>query len=199
MDHYCIKDGYTARTSYTHYDDLALNDEYQLEVYLHALGLMKKYQLNSVLDIGCGSGYKLVTYLGEYDTTGIELPVNVDFLKQKYPARHWITKDFSEAMDRPYDVIICSDVVEHLPDPDVLLEFISKMQFNFLVMSTPERDLLYFGGKPGGEGPPANPAHVREWNNVEFNDYLSRKFQVIDLRICNLAQCTQLAIARKFT
>jgi SAM-dependent methyltransferase len=196
MNTYCIKDGYTARSGYTHYDDTAMSDEYQLEVYLHAWGLMKKYNLKSVLDIGCGSGYKLMTYLNDYETTGIELPVNVDFLRAKYPQRQWITKDFSEQMDRPYDVIICSDVVEHIPDPDQLLDFISRIRFNFLVMSTPERDVLYMGGRKGSEGPPANPAHVREWNSAEFHRYLSTKFQVLELRVCNLAQATQMAVAR---
>lgn len=197
MNTYCIKDGYSARESYTHYDDTALSDEYQLEVYLHALGLMKKYHLNSVLDIGCGSGYKLTTYFDEYDTTGLELPVNVNFLQNKYPKGKWISKDLSENLDRGYDVIICSDVVEHIPDPDTLLEFIKRINFNFLVISTPERDLLYRNEREGKDGPPANPAHVREWTFGEFRDYISSHLQVIDLRICNMAQSTQMIVARK--
>jgi hypothetical protein len=77
QERYCIKRLYRARRHYHHHDDSSLEDQWQLEVYLCALGLMKKHGLRSVIDIGCGSAYKLVTYLGDYDTVGLELPVNI--------------------------------------------------------------------------------------------------------------------------
>ncbi len=197
MDSYCIKDGYIARSGYTHYDDTGLSDEYQLEVYVHALGLMKKHGLQSVLDIGCGSGYKLMTYLGEYQTTGVELPVNMGFLRSKYPGRTWATADFSETWEQSVDLVICSDVVEHLPDPDQLMNFIARINFKFLVISTPERDLLYHGGRQGFNGPPGNLAHVREWNKPEFAQYIARWFQLSYHRVCNLEQFTQMVTAHK--
>ena len=86
---YCINDSYQARTQYHHYDDSLLEDEWQLEIYLHALGLMKKNKFKSIVDIGCGSAYKLITYLGDYQTIGLELPVNVQKLQKKYPERKW--------------------------------------------------------------------------------------------------------------
>ena len=59
---YAIKRIYRARSAYHHFDDSGREDEWQLEVYLHALGLMKKHNLKSVIDVGCGSAYKLITY-----------------------------------------------------------------------------------------------------------------------------------------
>lgn len=193
---YCIKDSYQARAQYHHYDDSALEDEWQLEVYLHALGLMKKHNLNSIVDIGCGSAYKLITYLGEYETIGLELPMNVEKLKIKYPERTWMLSDFTINPDIDTDVIVCSDVIEHLVDPDKLLDYIKGIKYKYLVLSTPDRDLVYSPSAKGYSGPPANEAHVREWNYNEFGNYIAKHFNVIDQRVTNLGQFTQMIICQ---
>ena len=190
---YCIDDLYKARTQYHHFEDV-FDDEWQLEVYLHALGLMKKYNYNSVADIGCGSGYKLATYLGEYETIGLELPENIERLRKKYPDKIWEVSNFSVKSNINTDVVICSDVIEHLVDPDELLDYIKSMSYKYLVLSTPDRELVYEPGQQGWDGPPRNLAHVREWNYGEFGDYISRHFNIVDQRVTNLEQATQLVI-----
>ena len=103
-----------------------------MEVYLYALGLMKKYGFNSIIDIGCGSAYKLVTYLGDYETIGIEVPETYE----------WLISDFSTGKTLSADLIICSDIIEHLIDPYELIKFIKDISFKYLLISTPSRDLL---------------------------------------------------------
>ncbi len=191
---YCINPLYRGWKNYHHFDDSPFEDEWQLEVYLHALGLMKKHGLRSVVDIGCGSGYKLVTYLGDYDTLGLELPVNVEKLQAKYPDKRWAVSDFSNKPDIVTDVVVCSDVIEHLVDPDELLNFIQGISFQYLVLSTPDRGLLYKPWQWRYYGPPKNRAHIREWTFKEFVHYLSSHFNVIDHRVTNLGQRTQMAI-----
>lgn len=193
---YCIKPFYRARSEYHHFDDSALEDQWQLEVYLHALGLMKKHQLQSVVDLGCGSGYKLVTYLGEYETLGLELPENVELLRKKYPDRNWDLSDFSVDPNIKSDLVICSDVIEHIVDPDDLLEYIKRMSFQYLVLSTPERGLLYRPWSRGNLGPPSNKAHIREWDFKELAEYIAQHFEIIDHRVTNLQQATQMIVCR---
>jgi len=194
---YSIKRLYRARSKYHHFDDSALEDQWQLEVYLHALGLMKKHQLQSVVDIGCGSGYKLVTYLGEYDTLGLELPENVELLHKKYPDRKWELSDFGVDPKINTDLLVCSDVIEHIVDPDDLLDYIKRMEFQYLILSTPERNLLYKPWSRSNWGPPSNKAHIREWNFKELGDYISQHFNVIDHRVTNMHQATQMIICQK--
>jgi 2-polyprenyl-3-methyl-5-hydroxy-6-metoxy-1,4-benzoquinol methylase len=140
----CIERGVNTITTMT-----ASQDQWQLEVYLHALGLMKKHNLESVVDIGCGSAYKLITDLGDYKTIGLELPENVRLLQKQYPARKWQVSDFSTRHDISADVVICSDIIEHLVDPDELIEFIKGIPFKYLILSTPNRELLYRPWKRG--------------------------------------------------
>lgn len=193
---YCLPEDYVSRCEYHHYDDSECEDEWQLEVYLHALGLMKTNQFSKVADFGCGSGYKLIKYLGDYETVGYELPVNIDILQHKYPQHRWQVSNFAQKNDIDVDVLICSDVIEHLIDPDELLDYFKKQSFKYLVLSTPERELCYPNGAVYLQGPPRNLAHQREWNFEEFNKYISEHFKVIDHRVTNLHQATQTMICQ---
>jgi 2-polyprenyl-3-methyl-5-hydroxy-6-metoxy-1,4-benzoquinol methylase len=197
MKNYCIKENYIARNEYIHYDDQEEEDKWQLEIYLHALGLMKKYNLATVTDLGCGSGYKLMTYLNDYKTIGLEILQNLEFLNQKYPNNRWLESNFMIDHKITTDVLICSDVIEHIVDPDDLIQYINKISFKYLVLSTPERDLVYKSDSPFLDGPPRNPAHQREWNFNEFKEYIGENFNIIDHRVTNLHQATQMIICTK--
>src|SRR5438874_2732754 len=77
---YDIAPGYRHRRCVNHYDDTANTDEWQREVYLSAQSVMREKGLLSVHDVGCGSGYKLVHILGEFATTGIDLPGTISWV-----------------------------------------------------------------------------------------------------------------------
>lgn len=191
---YYIKSNYKSRLGYTHYDDMDAEDKWQLEIYLYAYAYMKKHNFKTVADIGCGSAYKLMTYLGEFETIGFELTDNVKRLKKRYPERDWRISSFESSQDACVDVIICSDVIEHLENPDLLINYILQQDFQILVLSTPERDLVR---SKDDLGPPKNKAHVREWNYHEFFLYIQSKFEIIDHLVTNVTQGTQMIVCRK--
>lgn len=177
-----IKDGYISRNFYHHHDDRGFTDGSQREVYELALEIAQAHDLFSVVDIGCGSGYKLMKYFDSFDTTGYEIEPTLSYLKEKYPHRKWINSQLTKTSNSSsVDLIICSDVVEHLVNPDQLLQYIDRFDFRYLVISTPDRDLLLEVQKdPQSQtGPPVNSAHVREWNFEEFEQYISQYFTVI--------------------
>ena len=176
---YAIKEGYTHRTSYTHHSDIGYEDQYQDEVYQTALRIFKDNNLKTVFDVGCGSAFKLRKYFSEEKFTGAEIEPTLGWLKNTYPNDEWVKSDFSNLIET--DLFICSDVIEHLVDPDMLLDFFQKSQFKFIVLSTPERDKvqLYQRGYLW-TGPPSNRAHVREWNFSEFKNYISARFDVVE-------------------
>jgi SAM-dependent methyltransferase len=190
---YAIKAGYIHRNKSVYFDDRNLKDEYQNEVYELARLYAERNRCRQILDIGCGSAYKLLKYFSDYETTGVDVEETYNFLKKKYPDRIWIKAGDNKSQFQHTDIIICSDVIEHVSNPDELIQFIKGIRFKLLFLSTPERDMIR--GRVD-YGPPENKAHMREWNSSELHKYLSRYFEIISQQITNIEQATQLIICR---
>ena len=194
---YFIKEEYRSRTRYHHHDYTNLTDGSQREVYERAKQLFVDKDFFSVTDIGCGSAYKLMKYFSDFQTCGYEIEPTLSFLKTKYPERKWVYSDLSiDPEEIKVDLLICSDVIEHLVDPDRLL---NRFDFKYLVISTPDRDkLLTVQSNPRSQiGPPINPAHVREWSFSELRDYISQYFDIVEHDHSTNEYWCQYIIARK--
>jgi SAM-dependent methyltransferase len=204
MKRYKIKQDYLINTNPSHHNDISYTDGSQNEVYSFCKKLTDSNNLKSVLDLGCGSGYKLIKYFSELDTLGIETEPCYSFLNETYPDRKWLlsgdpSKSFPD-VDISSELVICSDVIEHIIDPDSLLNFISSLDFKYLVISTPDREVLKrFNGYEDCEfGPPLNMAHVREWSFEELKSYLSEKFEVVSGHHCEIqTECMFFLCKRK--
>ena len=182
-DKYCIYDGYRSRKEFVTCEQAGHTDQFQDEVYASARKICSEKQYKTVLDIGCGSAYKLVKYFRDKKFVGLDLEPNLSFIREKYPLYDFRESDFSRPPQESFDLIICSDVIEHLLEPDDLLKFISQINFKHLVISTPERNAIQslqksFGWDVSDNGPPHNLMHVREWSFQELNEYLSKWFKI---------------------
>ena len=164
MELFKIKSNYTHRQNPQFFDDSHNTDEWQYEVYQLAFTIAKIIPKLPILDIGCGSGYKLVHTFNDFDTIGIDLKETYDFLKKTYPNNKWEIKTEIPPSGK-FGIVILSDVIEHLNNPNELLEYISNIDFKYLVISTPYRDSVNLSQ----DGPPKNLDHAREWTLQEFN------------------------------
>jgi len=160
-----LPESYRIRYKNEHWNDVGQKEEWQLPTYLQASHVASVTGAKSVIDVGCGSAFKLLKYLGDLETTGVEVGPALDHLRKAYPeGRRWEHGDWQADFGR-FDLLICSDVVEHLPDPRVLLSFIERHEPYAVVISTPVR-----GRK---SGPPINRCHCMEWEPDEFYSFLT--------------------------
>lgn len=155
-------------------------EAYQWHVYNAASKLVDNESTTKILDIGCGSAYKLLHFFKGCQTLGIDIEPNYEALPIQYPDRKWEYADYSKPLTEYFDLIICADVIEHTWDPDILMEYISKSNANYVVFSTPARELLReLNGKFVSDwGPPKNHRHIREWATDEFIKYISKWFNI---------------------
>ena len=193
---YGIRGAYVHREAGSYFDDTEMTDEYQREVYERAAELAKSGGLGTVYDVGCGSAYKLVQYLGDYDTTGFEVPRTLEYLRRRYPHRKWAEVSFSDRNLPRADIVICSDVVEHVPDPDALMNFLVSVTGTWLVLSTPDRELAYSKFSPYQLGPPSSEHHLREWSMSEFARYVSQFADIVEHVHSHPGHSTQMVVAR---
>lgn len=173
-ENFYVHDGYRVRLDNYAFDDTPYKDEWQNEIYAYANRMFRFNNMASILDAGCGSGYKLIKYFADVKTLGLELEPTLTWLKAQYPDKAWGLAG-SVPPWGPYnpDMVISADVIEHIPNPTPYLEYIVSMKPRLVVFSTPERDLLNLGTE---DGPPKNAHHVREWNLNQFVMYLSDYF-----------------------
>lgn len=206
-ENYCISSPYRVNAHPKHYVDLNEKDRWQDEVYQYAHTQMTSSQSSSIVDVGCGSGYKLMKYFRAFETVGYETEPCLSFLRRTYPDRTWVAsgeseKSFPVQQITQCDIVICSDVIEHIVDPDSLIRFLLSLEWKWLILSTPDREVLR-GMKQYGEkawtGPPVNPAHVREWTFQEFSTYLSKHFEIVDGRHCVKQKECMLFLCKKKT
>jgi len=181
-DKYCIPTEYKTNPEYVPLDvsneiTEKTGGRYQVEVYMKAEELSRLNNCKKILDIGCGSGYKLVKYFIGHDTLGIEVEPNYSTLTINYPNRRWMMADYSRPLDEEFDMVICADVLEHVVDPDIIMKYIVNINPKCIVFSTPAREILGEKKHPI-MGPPYNRYHIREWTSDEFSDYVSKWFDV---------------------
>lgn len=188
MKNYGLPDGYKIREKPEHWNDTRMKDEWQREVYLMAAAIMASNAYRDVIDVGCGSAYKLIKYLGKYETMGIDVPETVTWLSEQYPTREWR----SSMPDGKFDLVICADVIEHVLDPDALCQSLRSVAKKHIIISTPDR---FRAGEPPF-GPSTNKSHVREWSFEEFGRYIRTQFEVLHQVRTNEVQSTYAVICR---
>jgi len=157
---------------------------YQYYTYLICRKLTKKFKLKSILDVGCRDANKLMKLIYPIcnEVYGVDKEKYfIDLCKKKYKNPNFFVDDVENPklkINKKFELIICSDIIEHLINPDKLIDYVKKYANinSIVVVSTPERDLRYGKScnKPNLEG------HIREWNSTEFKNYLENMgFEII--------------------
>lgn len=141
---------------------------------------------SQVADVGCGTAVKLDRLAQKYPdvefigidqpgfTTNVRVGIRADFRE--------LNLDSQEGWDgEEIGLVVCSDVIEHLSRPEILLELVSAMigHQGVCMISTPDRAKLR--GENNRRSP--NLSHVREWTMGEFQRFLEdRGFEIIEAR-----------------
>lgn len=156
---------------------------FQVHVYRWAARLIRERGLASVLDVGCGVGTKLGAHIAPVcaDVHALDQASALEHVARRCPsaARTEVDLEVSDVrLGRTFELILCADVIEHLVEPDRMVEMIKAharrgqgQQGTLVLFSTPERRRL--------RGRACNasnkPEHVREWGMDEFRGYLGSR------------------------
>jgi 2-polyprenyl-3-methyl-5-hydroxy-6-metoxy-1,4-benzoquinol methylase len=179
---FCIRSDYVARAS-PEYDDRHVDDEsglvWQPDVYADVGWIARSTRSARVIDVGCGTGLKLVKAARGLPTIGLDYGPNLDKIDSD-DHRSWRWYNIDSGMAAPVTpdefeqaVVVCADVIEHLVHPEYVMRELQRALScgaTAVVMSTPDR-----AQNRGTNvlGPPGNPNHVREWTRAEFAAFLA--------------------------
>jgi len=141
------------------------------------------FTYNSIGEIGCATGEIVATFPGANITrrVGLDLSeLNIESAKKRFPGTTFLSEPAQFYRQR-YDLIILSDILEHVPDDAQLLREAAKVA-NVLLINLPlEKCLTYIFRRYGPDDP---SGHLR-WYSL--SDGL-RLFERADLRILAYAR-----------
>lgn len=175
---FCLPPRYRENPGPVYFHDVDGSDiTFQPDVLPYAADLCTLAGLVHIVDIGCGLATKLAALHDahpDWRFTGIDFGPNLDYCRENYPWGTWVERDLENAfhLDARDSVIVCSDVIEHLVDPRMMLATIRHSHTPAAVFSTPAREVQY---PKHHKGPPQNLCHVREWSTPELGEFLTQE------------------------
>jgi SAM-dependent methyltransferase len=144
-------------------------------------------------EIGCGEGEISIRLAqGGIRTRGSDLAVEVIAEARRRAARAGVEVEYRPAPIEELaperdaaELIVCCEVLEHLPDPDRGLDVLASLARPWLVVSVPRepvwRLLNVARGRYLGDGG-NTPGHLNHWSRRGFVGWLSSRFAVVEVR-----------------
>jgi ubiquinone/menaquinone biosynthesis C-methylase UbiE len=143
----------------------------------------------SVLDAGCGEGETLERLAGVLSgpITGVDLNAgSVEFTAKRIPSGNFQVADLTDLPfeDSSFDLVLCLEVLEHIPDPAPALNELVRVCRGDLVLSVPSEPWFRLGSLARGKylsGWGNHPEHVNHWNPRSFRDFLAARTEVVSV------------------
>jgi SAM-dependent methyltransferase len=133
-----------------------------------------------VVDLACGEGYGSAELARTASSVvGVDAnPEAFEHARAKYP-QVGFERNMVELWDGDVDCVVFLQTIEHVPDPDGVLEHIRELigPDGVAYVSTPNVLTL----APEGEERSGNPWHVREYRPEEYRALCERHFARVDV------------------
>ncbi len=144
---------------------------------------VKEINPDSVLDAGCGEGFtlhkleetKICKKLAGFDFLDTAIQIG----KKQYPTLNLKQGDIYniDAKANMYDVVICSEVLEHLERPEEALRELVRVSRKYVILSVPHEPYFMFGNLLRGKNVKRwgnDIEHIQHWTNKGFAKFVSK-------------------------
>ena len=127
--------------------------------------LIRSLDFQTVLDVGCGQGSFLAELRADFPHIkpfGTDISASgVELARRQVPeGQFWVLDATKERLDEKFDLVVCSEVVEHILDDMAVLRNIAHMTGKYLVVSTVQGRMRRFEASEVG--------HVRNYASGEL-------------------------------
>ncbi len=155
------------------------------------MDMLKNMNPQSILDIGCGEGFLTQIVHGilpEVPIVGIDLSEDaIKAARQRCPDLKFQVGDIGKVPFETdsFDLVICSEVLEHVTEPDKALSEICRISKQHIFLSVPHEPWFWMlnlcalnhlstlGNAPG---------HINHWGMKGFRNLASTQIEVKEIR-----------------
>ena len=155
------------------------------------LAEIKNLKIDSLLDVGCGTGY-ITKKLKIYPSTCIGCDIDMSRIKL---AREYIGPDVplvvANAIKLPFksstfNMVTAMELLEHVPDTEALLKEIKRVSKDYVLITVPNEPLFrlanFFRGKNVTRlGNPED--HIHHFNRKSLEFLLSKHFSEVKIKV----------------
>jgi SAM-dependent methyltransferase len=152
------------------------------------IGVLKKIQPRSVLEVGCGEGFLQRAIVDAFPSISVlGLDVNDQALaegKRLFPNLSFEHGDIFRIPkhDASWDVVVASEILEHLDDPRAALRELRRVSAHWVLLSVPHEPWFRIGHLGCGHHIRSlgnHPEHINQWSRRAFAS-LVREFLVVE-------------------
>lgn len=146
------------------------------------ISLVAEERPSRVLEVGCGQGWLLAGLAGalpDAELTGMDIRAEaIEFAGSLVPSAKLAVGD-AHALDHPdgsFDVVVCSEVLEHVDDPAAVLRELERVCSRTLILSVPWEPWFWLANLVRGKYPKSFgncPGHVHHWTAAGFRRLLT--------------------------
>lgn len=141
-----------------------------------------------VLDVGCGEGFTLDRL--HKAKLGDKL-VGIDFLKTaieigKKERPHLDLKEGSifdiKFKDNSFDLVVCSEVLEHIEDPEKGLSELARVSSKYVLLSVPNEPWFMGANLIRGKNLSRlgnDIEHINHWSTTAFKKFVSKHLKIV--------------------
>ncbi|NTU82900.1 MAG: class I SAM-dependent methyltransferase [Chloroflexales bacterium] len=165
----------------TKWDDMKRYGPMSRHIRRNIKQLIRPLTFSSVLDIGCGQGSFLAELRAELphiEAYGSDFSTSAALMaRRQVPGGEFCVFDLERGhLNRQFDLIVCSEVLEHIPDDRAALRNLAAMTGGHLVISTVQGRMRGFEAGEVG--------HVRNYAYGE----LARKVEEAGLKVLKVVE-----------
>jgi 2-polyprenyl-3-methyl-5-hydroxy-6-metoxy-1,4-benzoquinol methylase len=145
-----------------------------------------------ILDIGCGEGFVtclLEEALPKNKIFGVDISAQaIKFAKTMTKGAEFIQGNIydNDLEDNKYDLVVCTEVLEHLENPDAAVAELMRISGRYILITVPEEPYFCMGNFLSMKnivrlGNPKD--HLNLWTKAAFGKFLKQKLDDSDFKI----------------
>jgi len=155
------------------------------------LALVRSCGPRTILDAGCGEGINLLALseAGSWELTGVDLDdESLQIARRALPRSVPLDRGDLEALpypDRSFDLVIGTEVLEHVDVPEAALVEMARVSRGHLVLSVPREPIWRIANVSRGKYWTRlgnTPGHVNHWSGRGFARFCARHVRVLERR-----------------